>query len=373
MSRYSLDYLRDHSRVDVSRSIPWTARALGISTVPDAVADLTTDGDPWLFDGPVPMASVRNLLDSYAIASHPLAFLRPALPWDDMSQTVTVNGETFTVVSDPTRQVIVDGKRDTVHFVPREGYTPRQFTDSLIDRTSRIVGHGIAVSSVVVLAHGAEAVIGVSTATLESTPEGVSFYPVMLAADSCNGTLSTTTCLAFTDPVCDNTRDMALAEGKANGTMFKAKHTRNSAAKLAEQESAAAEAMGIMSHGSELFAATIAEWCAVDMTKDQDTAWLQHVSGHAALGTEPSKNAVTRADNAMDKLQTLKRDNRVSPWNGNGWGALQLASTFDQWDGRSTRGGTDPFARIIRETVTGATATREAERVDALRAILATA
>lgn len=372
MSRYSLEYLRDHSRVDVSRSIPWTARALGISTVEAATADMTSDGTPWLFDGPVPMANVRDLLDSFAIASHPLAFLRPAMPWDDPAAMVTFDGQSYTVVTDASRQVITDAKRDTVHFVPREGYTPRQFTESLIDRTSRIVGHGIQVSSVVVLAHGAEAVIGVSTASLETTPEGVTFYPVLLAADSCNGTLSTTTCLAFTDPVCDNTRDMALAEGKANGTMFKAKHTRNSAAKLAEQEDMAAEALGILDRGTTEYAAMIAEWCAVDVTAEQDTAWLQHLSGHAALGTEPSKNAVTRADNAADKLLALRRDNRVSPWNGTGWGALQLASTFDQWDGRSTRGGTDPFARIIRETVTGATAAREAERVEALRKILAT-
>ncbi len=371
MSAYSLDYLRNHSRVDVSRSIPWTARALGLTTVADALADRTSDGVPWLFDGPVPMDVVRGLLDSFAVDSHPFTFLRPATMFDDPSKIVSFDGQDYTVVTDGTRQIIANHYSDTVHGVFRDGYVVHQHTETLLDRTSRIVGHGLAVSSVVVLADGAEAVIGVSADTLESTPEGVSFYSVLLAAGSHNGTLSSTLCGATIMPVCDNTRDFALMQGAGNGTMTKAKHTRRSAAKLAEQEESAAAALGLLTARDESFAAMVAEWCAVDMTDAQNAAWIREVSGIAALTDDSKQTAVTRANNRADALIALRKDDRVSPWDGTGWGALQLASTFDQWE-RGTRGDTDIASRIVRETVTGATASREAERADALRRVLAT-
>lgn len=371
MSKYSLDYLRDHSRVDVSRSIPWTARALGITTVEQAEADLTTDGDRWLYNGPVPMAAVRDLLDAHRVESEPLTYLRPAKVWDDPSKIITFDGQSWTVCSDATRQVIYSAREDTVHMVPRSGYEIHQHTETLVDRTARIVGHGLAVSSVVVLADGAEAVIGVSTANLETTPEGVAFYSVLLSAGSHNGTLSSTWCGATIMPVCDNTRDWALSQGRDNGTMRKIKHTRYSEQRLDAAEKEVAAALGMITERDESFAAYVAEWCAVDLTESQGSAWIKEISGLSALTEDSSKNARTRADNAAQVLAGLRSDSRVAPWWGTGFGALQLASTFDQWE-RGTRGGTDPYARIVRETITGATASREGERVDTLRKILAT-
>lgn len=370
MSKYSLNYLRDNSRVDVSRSIPWTARALGINSVDAATADRTSDGSQWLFNGPVPMNTVRDLLDTFRVDAHPLSFVRPAMPWDDPSRIVKIDGQSFTVVSDESRQVIVDAKSDRVHFVPKDGYRVHQHTDNL-DRTARIVGSGIAVSSVVVLANGAEFVIGVSTSSLETTPEGVDFYSVLLSAGSHNGTLSSTWCGATIMPVCDNTRDWALSQGKVNGTMTKIKHTQQSDARLNRAELDARAALGLLTNRDESFAALVAEWCKIDVTPEQGSAWIKEISGLAALTDESTKNARTRAENNAERLSALRTDARVAPWWGTGWGALQLASTDDQW-GRGTRGDTDPFARITRETVTGVTAEREQSRIATLQRVLAT-
>jgi phage/plasmid-like protein (TIGR03299 family) len=375
MSQYSLDYLRDHTRIgDVAQNgLPWTARALGIENDESVyTADASQDGEQWLYPSAVPLSVARDLLDSFAVVSHPLSFIRPVMPWDDPEQVITIDGEQFTVVTDSTRQVIADAKNDRVHFVPKDGYKIHPFAETLIDRTARIVSESqgdLHIDSVGVLAHGGEAWVSISTKSLMTTPEGVSFYSHILSAGSHNGTLSTTNVAVNTDTVCDNTRAMALGEGKENGTMTKARHTRYSDNKLSEQESEARSAMGLIEIAQDNFMAEIAALSQTVVTDQQFSNWL--TAELFPIPDDAKSNTVTRMDKARETVTALyKADPRCEPWHGTAWGALQAVNTFDLWE-RGTRGeNSDHKTRAIREAITGKLAEREESRVDSLMRVL---
>lgn len=376
MSAYSLEYLATHTVVgDVTvNGLPWTARCLGIANDPDVyTAHTVDDGSQWLYPAAVPLNVARDLLDAYAVDAHPLSFIRPTMPWDDQDNVVMIDGQSFTVVSDPTRQVIVDRKSDIVHFVPKEGYQVHPFTETLLDRTGRIVGESngdLHIDSVGVLADGGEAWVSIATGSLLTLPEGVDYYPHILAAGSHNGTLSSTFGAVVTMTVCDNTREMAFGEMARNGTRSKIKHTRMSADRLAKAESESRTALGLLENAADNFAASVKALCEQSVT---DSQWSAFVTELAPIDDEMTKNAVTRAENARSLWTGLyKSDPRVTPWTGTAFGALQAVNTADLWE-RGTRNGTDQYTRTIREAITGKLSDRESERADVLAKVLAIA
>src|SRR4051812_47009529 len=93
MSKYSLDYLRNHTIVgDVeTNGAPWTARCL-MSGADSATlyADTNGNGETWLFPAAIPLDRVRGLLDSFAVQSFPLAFVREYRAGDENNAACTV-------------------------------------------------------------------------------------------------------------------------------------------------------------------------------------------------------------------------------------------------------------------------------------------
>lgn len=375
MSAYSLDYLRSHTRVgDVEvNGLPWTARALGLE-LPAAYKDTDSNGNKWLYKGAVPLKAARELFSDYEVVSHPLAFVRPMQPWDDPAMVVEFDGQKYAVVTDDTRQIVADAKTDKVHFVPKDGYQIHPFSETLIDRTARIVGESsgdLHIDAIGVLADGAEGWVSISTGKLLSTPQGVDYYPHILAAGSHNGTLSSTLGACVTLAVCDNTRAAALGEMSGNDTRSKIKHTRMSNARLAKAEDEARQALGLLETANDTFTAELAKLCETTVT---DRQWQSFIETLAPIEDGMTKNAITRAESFREQVTELYRaDNRAASWNGTAFGALQAVNTFDLWE-RGIRGeGADHYSRMIRENITGKAAEREAERAAVLAGILANA
>lgn len=370
MSKYSLTYLRNNTLIgDVKKNgLPWTARCLEVD-----VTDTNDNGDSWLFEDGVPVERVIEHFNSFKVASFPTGHIREYREGDKDREDVYVfqpgvGQKRLTIVVDQTRQMVADIQRDTAHFVPKAGYQIHDFRETLIDRVERIIGDELHIDSAGILADGAEGWVSVSTGDLTCTPEGVEYYAHLLASSSHNGTLASTLQAVNQMTVCDNTRAIALGEGRANGTMTSSRHSKQSDARLKRGEDEARSAMGLIVVAMEEFEAEVKRLCEITVTDNQ---WSEFLDSLSPVKEDMSKAAVTRAENFRDSVSLLyTKDERVSPWTGTAFGALQALSTFDLWE-RQAYGTTDHYARNMRESITGKVQEREQSRHDALMAVLA--
>jgi hypothetical protein len=88
------------------------------------------------------------------------------------------------------------------------------------------------------------------------------FRPNLLATTSFDGSIATTFKRTITATVCDNTRDLALAE---KGQEYKVRHTRYSAAKITQ----AREALAVIHTLGEDFAKELEILANTSVTDDQ--------------------------------------------------------------------------------------------------------
>src|SRR5664280_1495356 len=105
----------------------------------------------------------------------------------------------------------------------------------LLKTVANILDDTLSISSAGLLRKGAIAWVEVSVPDSITTPEGVTFRPNLLATTSFDGSISTTFKRTVTDTVCDNTRELALAE---TGQQYKIKHSRYSGMRIAEAREA---------------------------------------------------------------------------------------------------------------------------------------
>ena len=366
MSKYSIDYLQTHTLIgDVDKNgLPWTARQ------GDSVDTKNSDGNQWLWKGKVPLKAIREFFSRFTVDSRPLAHVREARPGDTGLPTFTgEDGVLYVVIIDPMRQVVADSATDLVHFTPKAGYVIHDFVETLLDRTARIVGESLGslhVDSVGVLADGGEGWVSVATQSLLTLPEGVEYYPHVLASSSHTGTLATSLQAVITMTVCDNTRAAALGEGKANGTVSKARHSARSADRLKADESEARIALGLMEKANEVFADSVKRDCGIPVS---DKQWDAFMDAMAPITGDSTKNAITRAENFRDGVTQIYRNDARNVWQGTAFGALQAVNTFDLWE-RSVHTGTDYVLRNMRDTITGKTDTRESETRAVLMSVL---
>jgi phage/plasmid-like protein (TIGR03299 family) len=210
--------------------------------------------------------------------------------------------------------------------------------------------------------------LSIATSGLLSV-EGVDYWPHIIAATSCNGKRATTYKAVNTLAVCDNT--LAMAMGERNGAAFKLKHTKYSAAKLAD----AREALRLLDLTGDAMAEQIKALCAQTVT---DAQWSAFVQAIAPITDDTKAAGVTRAEREREELATLYNgDPRVEPWRGTAFGALQAANVHDLWF-RGTRGAGEDAQqakadRVISEAIAGKLAEREQANANTLQAILANA
>lgn len=340
------------------------------------VGDCNIHGNPWhsgdikvtkndstnLYPDAVPVKRVRSLFD-FPVVAAPVQFELPEIVEDGK---VTQKAQLIT--SD--RVAVAHGQTGELFGVFADSYVVHPYTEVLLDNVSKIVSESagdLHIDSAGLLAGGAEAWLSISTTGLLTTPQGVQYFPHIIASTSHNGTLATTYKAVNTMVVCDNTRAQALTE-KTPG--MKIKHTKYSANKLTE----VANALGLLHAASDNFAAEVELLCAQPVT---DAQWHEFVKVVAPISEDTKKAGVTRAETMREELTSLYvGDPRCEPWHGTAFGALQAVNVYDLWM-RGTRGaaeGLDKFVkadRVRREAITGKLDTREQERANALALILA--
>ena len=119
----------------------------------------------------------------------------------------------------------------------KDGYQMHQYDQWLLTTVADILDDSLSISSAGLLKQGAIAWVEVSVPETITTPEGFDFRPNLLATTSFDGSIATTFKRTVTATVCDNTRELALAE---HGQDYKVKHSRYSTAKLGEARQALA-------------------------------------------------------------------------------------------------------------------------------------
>ncbi len=304
------------------------------------------EGDANHYVGAIPLQTVKQRLFAWTAQERDLF----------IPNVTEVSGATVIDVTDmvrvPGRKAIVRSDNGHVMGVFKSGYQPHQYEEWLLDNVGKLLDDGLSIGSAGLLSGGAVAWVSVEMPDNIVTPEGVEFRPNLLAATSFDGTVATTYKRVFTNVVCDNTMSYALRE-KGSETV-KVRHSSRSLAKLAD----ARTALGIVYDMADDISKEIAEMCAV---KFDDKAFESLIDVFAPQpGMDASKRAVTMADTKRDKLWDLwLKDDRVTPWRGNAFGAWQAFSTFDQ-HAKVSR-GLVPAERNMMNAVKGFSAQSDAE------------
>jgi phage/plasmid-like protein (TIGR03299 family) len=236
------------------------------------------------------------------------------------------------------------------------GYVMHQYDQWLLTTVADLLDDDLAISSAGLLKKGAIAWVEVSVPQNITTPEGVEFRPNLLATTSFDGSIATTFKRTVTATVCDNTRELALAE---TGQQFKVKHTRGSQVKLAP----AREALALVHSLADQFAAEVAQLCATTVTDrqwrlflDRHAPLLHHVTGRALTGR--ARTLVEHKRAALHRL--YDQDERVAPWTGTAYGVLQAVNTYEHHaspvrgasraERNQLRAVTGDFGRLDRNT-----------------------
>src|SRR6478672_10630515 len=139
------------------------------------------------------------------------------------------------------------------------GYVRHQYDEWLLTTVGNILDDTLSISSAGLLRAGAVAWVEVSVPETITTPEGFPFRPNLLATTSFDGSIATTFKRTVTATVCDNTRDLALAE---HGQQYKVKHSRHSHARLGE----ARDALAMIHSLADDFAREVAQLSATTVT-----------------------------------------------------------------------------------------------------------
>lgn len=313
------------------------------------------------YPGPIPVEDVRRRLFDWEAVSRRVGVELPA----DIATMTHLSGD-----GTPMRWAHLQDKqaicRDDTHHVMgifAPSYAMHQYDEWLLNTVANILDDDLTVSSAGLLRNGSIAWVEVSVPESITTPEGVEFRPNLLATTSFDGSIATTFKRTVTDVVCDNTRDAALSE---KGQMFKVKHSRYSAAKLAP----AREALAMVHHIADEFAAEISRLCATPVTDRQWSAFLDaHVPLQHHSGASLTPRAATAAEKKRDGLTRLYRhDQRVAPWAGTAHGVLQAVNTWEHHEG-TVRASTRPERNMLR-TVTGEWGRIDRDAYTTLRSVL---
>lgn len=269
----------------------------------------------------------------------------------------------WAVIAD--RQAIVRPDTEAVMGLFSTGYVRHQYDEWLLTTVGNILDDTLSISSAGLLKGGAVAWVEVSVPETITTPEGFAFRPNLLATTSFDGSIATTFKRTVTATVCDNTRELALAE---QGQAYRVKHSRYSQAKLGE----AREALALVHTLADDFAAEVAALTQFEVSPLQ---WSRFLDLHVPLiddkGAKLTGRSLTTADHKRDALNRLYRhDERAAPWAGTGLGVVQAVNTYAHHEG--TVRGTTRAERNMLRAVTGDFGAVDRHAVTQLNAVLST-
>lgn len=335
MSRETLESLNTHTLIGHTdhRGTAWHYRADHQGTEPNH------------YPGPIPVADVRRRLFDWTGDARPIAVELPA-----SIATMTHlddNGSPKRWSLLPERQAITRSDTGHVMGIFSSGYEPHAYEEWLLTAVGNILDATLSISSAGLLRGGAVAWVEVSVPEAISTPEGFEFRPNLLATTSFDGSIATTYKRTITATVCDNTRDLALAE---QGQQLKVKHSRHSKLRLAD----ARQALAMVHSIGEAFEAEVAQLCRTTVSPRQWSTFLDvTVPRRDPLGEPLKGRALTMAARKREVIEQMYRaDPRVAPWSGTALGVLQAVNTYEHHQGIVR--GSDRAERNMLKTVTGA-------------------
>jgi len=305
--------------------------------------DEASQGDePNHYPGPIPVADVDRRLFCWEPLKTPIQFY--------------FQGELRT----SERDVIVvrsDTGKELGTF--KDGYQPHEYSKWLVKNVEAILDDDLAVGSAGLLKGGAVAWVSIEVPENIVTPEGVEFRPNLLAATSFDGSLATTYKRVITNVVCDNTMAAGLGE---SGQVYRVKHTKHSAVKLAE----AREALAVIYSAADDFQAEVKALCATAVSEAQFQKFLDEFS---PMPTDKGRSR-TMSEGKRDAVTAMYRhDERVAPWTGTAWGVMQAVNTFTHHGG-IVRGMSRPERNMLR-AVTGGADSLDQDTAEILGRVLA--
>lgn len=258
------------------------------------------------YERAIPVEDVRRRLFSWTPQSAPL-------------QTVLLDEDGVSTITDPTRQVIIRPDTKTILGVFKQGYRIHEYDEWLTRNVEAILDADLAIGSAGLLKGGAVAWVQVE---MEDTIEtcGVEFRPFLTAATSLDGSLATTYQVGSQVVVCDNTLSAAMGERIER---VKIRHSRNSLGRISE----ARDALNIVHQVGDEFAAAVEALTAEVVT---ETRWADFLDAYTGRKDDHgSKQAQRNATEKADALANLWRnDNRVAPWAGTAYGVVAAVNTY---------------------------------------------
>lgn len=285
--------------------------------------------------------------------------LRRLFPWRAIETKlfVCVNDEYRAI---PERKAIVRSDTFETLGVFKDGYTPHQYPQWLVQNVKNLLDADLGIGSAGLLRNGAQAWVSVEVPESISTPEGVVFRPNLIACTSFDGSLATTYKRVVQLVVCDNTLATGLSE---KGQQFKLKHTGQSGLKIA----AARDALAIIHADAADFAAEVKRLCETPVTPKQWASTLNILV--PSPEADASARAVTLSQNKRDQLALLyAADPRVAPWKGTAFGVLQAFNTYTHHN--QTVKGAARSERNMSNAITGKTAEADALVLATLQQVL---
>lgn len=248
----------------------------------------------------------------------------------------------------------------------KEGYQPHQYDEWLIHNVATLLDTSsgdLGIGSAGLLKGGGIAWVEISMPDTITTPEGFDFRPYLLAATSFNGSLATTYGQKVQATVCDNTLAANLSD---KSQQVKIRHSRNSLDKISDVR----EALGILHGISDDFSRQVAELSKLKISDHQFEELIDAIAPLPKPGESKTTRAITLAENKRDELWRLWRnDERVTPWRGNAFGALQALNTY-QHHSMNVRGMTRPERNMLN-AVNGQTEAADAKALEIIYSLAA--
>ena len=303
--------------------------------------------EPNHYPGAIPVEDVERRLFNFEFVEAPVYYL---LDGEFVKSTVGRKG-----------MLTSDTQEDIGSF--KSGYQGHAYKEWLLENIALVLDDSdeLGIGSAGLLRNRGVAFVSIEVPKNIVTPEGVEFRPNLLATTSFDGTVATTFKRVNTRVVCDNTNEMALAE---IGQEFKTKHTRYSGLKIQN----AREALQIVHTMSDDFAQEVAELTA---WKVSDAEFESILTKLVPINDELSKAGITRGENKRNELLTLWRhDDRVAPWQGTAFGAIQAFNTWNQHYS-TIRKGVPRGVRNMENVLNGKLHGGDVEVVEQIRALQA--
>jgi phage/plasmid-like protein (TIGR03299 family) len=302
-------------------------------------------------DGPIPFHRVRDLFD-FTVGHAPVFTMQHGVPTEVPGRHALVRTDTEAVLN-------VTSKRYGIH----------QFSDVLIDNLLTLTDSSdgdLEVLGAGLLKRGAVGWAQVKAPTMRIA--GDDLAPIITLASSHDGSLATSYRTGMFRFACSN---QVPALRSTRGNVYKLKHTQNSHMRFED----ARHVLGLMWNVADDFAAEVAALIDTAVTDRQFTEIVERLNPRP-VGESVAPAAVTRWENNADALRTMwTEDERVAPYRGTAWGAVQAFSTHRLWE-RLTRTTveTGPMTRAgrqMQDLLNGRLASSERQYVAAVRDVVA--